>query len=106
MVNEFASVGGGHAFPHLPEKPLIMVHEALHSLPHKGTRIAATIGGKPGKPSLQVRIESHFHASRVRTAPPRVKIELRRSVIHWSRHKRVLRASSLMITLRHPPRSY
>ena len=40
MVNEFAVVGGSQAFPHLPEKPLIVVYEALYSLLHKGVRVA------------------------------------------------------------------
>jgi hypothetical protein len=54
MVDEFATVGGIQTVPHLLEKPLIIVHEALYSLLHKGRRIAATLGGKPVKPSLQV----------------------------------------------------
>lgn len=81
MVNELASVGGSHALPHLPEKPLIIVHETLYSLLHKGVSIAIAVSSKPGKSSLQVRIEIYFHVSRVRTAPPRVKIEMHRSVI-------------------------
>jgi len=54
MVDELAMVGGRQTLPHLPEKPLIVVHEALYGLLHKGRRIAATLGGKPGKPGLQV----------------------------------------------------
>ena len=52
MVDEFATVGGRQTRPHLPEKPLIVVHEALYGLLHKCRRIATTLGGKPGKPSL------------------------------------------------------
>jgi len=73
MVNQFASVGGSQTLPHLPEKPLIMVHEALHSLLHKGTRIATTVGCEPSKPSLQVGVEIYFHASRVRITAACVK---------------------------------
>jgi hypothetical protein len=61
MVNELASVGGSQTLPQLPEKPLIMIHEALNSLLHQGTHIASTLGGKPGKPGLQLWAEIHFH---------------------------------------------
>lgn len=72
-VNELATVGGIHTHPHLPEKPLFVVHEALYSLVHKGVRIGTAVGGKPGKPSLQVRIKTDFHVSTVTVEMPCVK---------------------------------
>ena len=36
MVHELAPVGGSDAFPYLPEKPLIVVHEAFDGFPHSG----------------------------------------------------------------------
>jgi hypothetical protein len=73
MVDEFAMVGGIQTFPHLPQEPLIVVHEALYGLPHKGVRIATAIGGKPVKPSLQLGTEIYFHAPRVRAEAAGVK---------------------------------
>jgi len=78
MVNEFATVGGSQTFSHFPKKPLIVVHEALYSLLHKGVRITPALGGKPGKPSLQVRTKIYFHATRVRAEAPCVKCGARR----------------------------
>ena len=73
MVDQFATVGRSQTAPHLLEKRLIVVHEALHGLLHKGRGIAATLGGKPRKPGLQVRTKIHIHASRVRSELRRVK---------------------------------
>jgi hypothetical protein len=84
MVDEFATVGGGQSRPHLLEKPLIIVHEALHGLLHKGRRIATTLGGKPGKPSLQVGTKINIHVSRVRAELRRVKRGL--AISHFDDH--------------------
>ncbi len=47
MVDEFATVRGSHSLLHFPEEPLIVVHEALNRLLHKGTRVATAVGGEP-----------------------------------------------------------
>ena len=41
MFDELATVGGSDAARHFPNKPLIVVHQALYRLLHKGSRIAS-----------------------------------------------------------------
>jgi hypothetical protein len=45
-----APVSGSQTLARLAEKPLIVVHEALHSLLHKRVGVATALSGKPGKP--------------------------------------------------------
>jgi hypothetical protein len=60
MFDKLSPVGRRQAILHFAEKPLVLIHEALDSLPRKRLRVADMFGGKAVEFGLQFGRQVHF----------------------------------------------